>query len=255
MSAIYPTSVASFTTKVNHIDAYDASHVNRLQEEVVALQQYIGTYPQGSQNNLVTRLGFLIATNGALAQSNGFPASTYEGQLIWRTDQITAYIFGNGNWNSLGQTLSNVIFSYCGVFPSSTGVETGGMVFASTLTPVAATTGYSFWGTRSITVNTSVNIFNTKFRKISGITSILAYANIWNQNSNGQAQVIINVGGLNGSANGTVGRTAPEWTFASVNVSGLANGTVYDVSINLSQGASATGASNTFLGSVIGITV
>lgn len=37
MSASYPTSTPSFTTKTNNVEWIDADHINRLQEEVVAL--------------------------------------------------------------------------------------------------------------------------------------------------------------------------------------------------------------------------
>ena len=43
--ASYPTSTATFTTKVNNTDYVDASHPNLIQEEVVAIQSIIGTQP------------------------------------------------------------------------------------------------------------------------------------------------------------------------------------------------------------------
>ena len=44
--ATYPGSVVPFTTKVNNTDVVDASHVNDLQLEVIAVQSTIGTSPQ-----------------------------------------------------------------------------------------------------------------------------------------------------------------------------------------------------------------
>ena len=44
MTAQYPAAVKSFTTKVDFTDTVLAEHVNTLQEEVAALQAYIGTY-------------------------------------------------------------------------------------------------------------------------------------------------------------------------------------------------------------------
>lgn len=43
MTASYPTTVKSFTTKVDFTDTVLAAHVNSLQEEVVALQVELGT--------------------------------------------------------------------------------------------------------------------------------------------------------------------------------------------------------------------
>lgn len=43
MTASYPTTVKSFTTKVDFTDTVLAAHVNTLQEEVVAVQTELGT--------------------------------------------------------------------------------------------------------------------------------------------------------------------------------------------------------------------
>lgn len=43
MTAAYPTTVKSFTTKVDFTDTVLAAHVNSLQEEVVAVQTELGT--------------------------------------------------------------------------------------------------------------------------------------------------------------------------------------------------------------------
>lgn len=48
MAATYPTSVRSFTTKVNVVDIIEAAHPNSLQEEVVAIESVIGTAPSVS---------------------------------------------------------------------------------------------------------------------------------------------------------------------------------------------------------------
>ena len=45
MAASYPTSVRSFTTKVNVVDIIQAAHPNSLQEEVVAIESVLGTAP------------------------------------------------------------------------------------------------------------------------------------------------------------------------------------------------------------------
>lgn len=46
MAATYPSSVRSFTTKVNNIDIIDAAHPNVIQEEVVAIESTLGVNPQ-----------------------------------------------------------------------------------------------------------------------------------------------------------------------------------------------------------------
>lgn len=42
MAASYPGSIKSFTTKVNNVDTVDASHINDLQDEVVAIETALG---------------------------------------------------------------------------------------------------------------------------------------------------------------------------------------------------------------------
>lgn len=45
MTATYPASIASFSTKVNVIDPIDASHPNLLQDEVIAIEGILGINP------------------------------------------------------------------------------------------------------------------------------------------------------------------------------------------------------------------
>lgn len=42
MTASFPTSLKSFTTKRNGIDIYDAAHVNEIQEEIAAIETMLG---------------------------------------------------------------------------------------------------------------------------------------------------------------------------------------------------------------------
>lgn len=46
MAVSYPSSSAEFTTKVDNVDNVMADHVNKLQGEVKAIQDTIGTNPQ-----------------------------------------------------------------------------------------------------------------------------------------------------------------------------------------------------------------
>ena len=45
MTAYYPTNVKTFTTKADYTTTILAEHVNSLQDEVTALETYLGTYP------------------------------------------------------------------------------------------------------------------------------------------------------------------------------------------------------------------
>jgi len=45
MTATYPASIVSYTTKVNVVDTIDASHPNLLQDEVIAIESILGVTP------------------------------------------------------------------------------------------------------------------------------------------------------------------------------------------------------------------
>lgn len=61
MSA-YPSIIPSFTVKVNQTDINWADHVNRLQDEVVALARELGTVPKAEFANVAARLAHLQST-------------------------------------------------------------------------------------------------------------------------------------------------------------------------------------------------
>jgi hypothetical protein len=240
MSAVYPTSLVTFTTKTNHVDVYDASHVNRIQEEVVALQTYIGTNPHGSKNTLTDRLGVMIATDGTLAHSAGFPAASAEGQAFWRTDQQTLYIFGNSAWNSQGQSLSNVLFTYC--LSGAVSGSAAGITASTSATPVPVANKY-MWAP------TAANVYQTavigEVKKLSGMSSIRVDGSIWCASQGTILRASI------GSVVGSVKTTAivPTWNTVTLDISGLANGTVYSfVAEVFASNESTAGYMNSLIG-------
>ena len=112
MSAVYPTSLVNFTTKQNKVDVVDASHVNRVQEEIVALQTYIGTNPHGSRPNVAARLNAMLNPSGYLISSAGVPQPTAPG-MVWydTTAGLLKFIKTDATTQSVGGSLSNVIFN------------------------------------------------------------------------------------------------------------------------------------------------
>lgn len=56
MAAAYPSVIPSFTVKVNQTDVNWADHVNRLQDEVVALARELGTIPKAGFADVAARL-------------------------------------------------------------------------------------------------------------------------------------------------------------------------------------------------------
>lgn len=228
--ATYPSNILVKGNVVNGIDDVDQNDHNILKNEIIALQTYVGTNPQGSKATMTERMSLLIDTNGAIfTTSGGFPASTFEGRFVWRPDLITAYVYGNGAWNSLGQSLSNTIFSWNGhahLSGTIVGVYTGGAY-----PPAAHTTAQSFISLEN--ANVYGTVFNSKFKKLSGISSALYYLRMWstaNVGSTVTARVTIGsvVGSIVSNA-GSSGGTNPAWYNGSLDLSGLANGTVYDL--------------------------
>ena len=63
MAATYPANIkTNFTVKEDNVDIVYASHVNLLQEEVVAIETTVGTNPQ-SGTNTYTSSGYSVGTS------------------------------------------------------------------------------------------------------------------------------------------------------------------------------------------------
>lgn len=74
----------------------------------------------------------------------------------------------------------------------------------------------------------------SKWIKIAGVNTLTVYCQIWQGNSN-TVTCKVDVGGASGSVAGTPSQTTPEWCTFTVDVSGLSNGTVYDLSVQIKQ--------------------
>lgn len=61
-TASYPTSVKSFTTKVDNVDDVEAEHVNSLQDEVVAIETALGVGKATSVMQIVNSQSGAVAT-------------------------------------------------------------------------------------------------------------------------------------------------------------------------------------------------
>ena len=109
MPATYPTSIVAFTTKTNKVDIVDASHINRLQEEVVAEQTELGKIPKGTATNLTARLAKILSDSGAVRQGTSFPGTTEAGLLFFRTDSDTLYKRNAANtaWDAIVTNVDN----------------------------------------------------------------------------------------------------------------------------------------------------
>jgi hypothetical protein len=76
MAAVYPKQYKSFTVHKNLVEDIDASHVNNLQDEVLALQQTLGIMPhQDTGLKMVTNTYASVAARlDAIQRGKGIPA-------------------------------------------------------------------------------------------------------------------------------------------------------------------------------------
>jgi hypothetical protein len=144
----------------------------------------------------------------------------------------------NPVWDTV-PSLSNVLFQL-NANVSNQGTSLG-RVRGTTLVPNAQAGQYDFIQGVSHTAGDLTTVWATKWIKIPGISTITVYAQIWIQTASGSPAVTIkvDVGGANSSVTGTTGQLTPEWKSLSIDVSGLSNGTTYDVSVIMSGNVNA----------------
>lgn len=132
---------------------------------------------------------------------------------------------------------SNVLFQYSGNVDSQG--ASAGEVTGTTLVPSGATGNYRFLQSALAAYTT---VYTTKFIKIAGISTVTVYGRVWSRTGAGsQASLKVDIGGQNNLASGTIGQHTPEWVTFTVDVSGLSNGTAYDVTCSIEDiGATGT---------------
>lgn len=222
--AVYPTSLVTFTTKVNHVDVYDDDHINKIQNEVIALQTYVGTNPHGNSSNLTTRLGVLLATNGAFAQGVAFPTGLVDGQVFYRTDLNGLYVYNGSSWDLQGGSIGNCLYNLAGLTNTQAQVVISADIAGSNVTPGSGNYMY-----RRQNGTSYATMWTTKWVKIPGVSTVTNMAEIWSITS-GTAKYRVSIGNIVGSdGTSTNNSTFPEWITTVNNVSGLTNGTAYDV--------------------------
>jgi hypothetical protein len=103
------------------------------------------------------------------------------------------------------------------------------------------------WAVYNATYRT---IITTKYKKLAGSDTVRIYAHVQQKNSNAlyYVSVKVDIGGANNSVNGSTTDVDWEWVTFDVDVSGLTDDTVYDVSIQLKHSQ----ARNAYLDSIIG---
>ncbi len=140
----------------------------------------------------------------------------------------------NGSWGTPATTgFSNVIFSWFGSDIGTTNIV--GLKGGTSLTPNigAYTIDYSFFGVFGSTYQT---ILTGKFTKIAGISTITIMAKLWDDDAGAGHETILSadVGGQSNTVTENPASATPAWVPTStIDVSGLTNNTVYDITIQL----------------------
>lgn len=98
-------------------------------------------------------------------------------------------------------------------------------------------------------------IASSKWTKIAGVNTVTVHAWIWqNDSSNGYyAKCKVNIGSANGEVNGSSNRVIPEYKSFTVDVSGLTNGTTYELTVQLMTSFSGASTNFAYLSHIIGI--
>jgi len=96
----YPGSLDTWVTLTNKEDLVEGSDINKLKAAIEAVQTELGTDPAGTATDVTSRLSRMMNGVGALAQGTSFPVSPtpVEGQVFYRTDENTPYVYDGANW-------------------------------------------------------------------------------------------------------------------------------------------------------------
>lgn len=160
---------------------------------------------------------------------------------------ITGGGAGDPSW-TLNPNLSNIAFFWFGVDTGAT--NSFGRVTGTNLTPDMSTytINYNILGVYGNTYRTILPI--GKFIKTAGVSTLTIHARIWEASGSTSAILFADVGGVNHSIarNGNTPGWATGTDLATINVSGLTNGSIYDITIQLKNSGATTSA---FCGAVM----
>lgn len=134
-----------------------------------------------------------------------------------------------------GGTKSNVIFAWSGTEVFLASGSGYGLANATTLTGTdTEIVGYVYFISESTSFQT---ILKSRFTKISGIDTVTIHARLWAANVGATVEAVlqVDIGGQTNTVK-SVTSTTPSWvTTSDVDVSGLVDGTTYDLDIGLSN--------------------
>lgn len=203
--------------------------------------QFLGSLGSGIVKNTTTTGVLSIASSGTDYAPATSGSSILYGNGSGGFSNVTVSTGLQFTGGTLSSTVtdknnSNVLFQYQGVIDGTSGASGWSEITSSTLNPSAGTSTFRFLQI-DLTTGTYRQVWTTKWIKIAGVSTITIYARIWCRISTNspQANIKVDVGGQNSNVNGTSAQTTPEWVSFTIDVSGLTNGTAYDVAASLQQ--------------------
>src|SRR3990167_3040915 len=247
----WPSLVPTFSTKTNEVDLVDASHVNLLQNEVIALGTNLGTNPQGNRVTMAHRLYAVLSGSGGFVLASAVPTETYPGKAWYRTDlDVVQVVKADNTVQSLGGSLSNVIFQSS---LESTGNIGGANDFnflinqANLQGATSSTAFFSYWNVGLSTGWLRMRT-NIAWKKITGITTLRSIASHWCVTGGGrEGQFSFGIGTTTVASGSIVSGTGSTLSDFTIDVSGLTVGSVYSIQYFYRQ-TSAGGGDIGYLG-------
>jgi len=158
----------------------------------------------------------------------------------------------NGSNNFVGGLLTRPVVFQFGMHDSSVALTNGGVCLSTTAEPAPTTQArYLLWAVLANSGNFRT-LQTTKFKKISGVTTVTMYARCWRLSSTAQTGTFrATIGGQVGST--TFTSATHTWINFNVDVSSLTNETVYDVTFDMASDDTG-GNAQLFCDSIVGFT-
>lgn len=209
----YDSAITTFTVKTDKVDLVQAAHMNSVQSEIVTIETILGTNVKGDRSDLKTRLNNALDADGSVLSGTSFPSPALASQGFYRTDLDTFYFRNAANtaWSALGTSLSNLVFDD---HPGS--------------------------GGSNVTSGSYTTIDTSKFRKISGINTLTYWVKGAGINPGADRGIVakMTVGTQSVEVTVNTGSTTPAWESGTIDVSGLTNGTTYDITNEVKKNSS-----------------
>jgi len=235
MGAVYPTTIVTFTTKEDKIDIVYADHINKPQLEIIAIQEELGVNVAGSLASLYDRLALLQDTDGSFAKGITYPTNPIDGQAFYKSDEDGLFIYNGSDWESVGSSLSSIVFQWAGYVCGTKGAKVGMYVQEGTGTPhvggdvVDADISQIYLAAH--TAATYFDVLDFKYRKLQGQNSVALWAEMWSGHgsSTNVALCRADIGGQFATAGVYSGNSVRQWAQGqSIDVSGFDVGSYYD---------------------------